>query len=150
MCPSDDRLILLVSGEMTAQERHEYLSHLQECEACHERYAQLQATWSALGEWQPAAPPNDMVATVLGAIRRRRFRLRWATAAAAVLVAASAGLAAGLLTPRQPATTATRDVAVDQAVQAAGLDAIAADPDVFAPLILADPQTLQQLEEEHS
>lgn len=108
MCPQEDMLIGLISGQMTVQTREACLAHLDQCEACRRRYQDLQATWDALGEWTVDAPQRDLVPAIVADLKRSDTR-RWRLAlAASVALAAGAGILAALAIPaRRPATVAS-------------------------------------------
>ena len=136
MCPDESMFTQLAAGQVTAQVRESLEMHLAECPACRERYEGIQRIHELLGEWTVSPPPVDLSGAVLQAARQQTAgRPWWMLAAAAVLLAGSGGMIAGLLIPaRMQAATPVSD---EQVVEAVGIDVLAGNADVFAPLLLA-------------
>ena len=135
MCPNEQTLIRLLADELPPEPRQSCLEHLDHCRHCRTRYAQLQATWDMLGQWQVDPPARDLTAAILASAYRSTGKRRWAWAAAALLIAAGAGLFAGLFTtPPSHRPTAQQSILPDEAVHAAGLDALAGQTVIFTPL----------------
>jgi len=128
MCPGDGELVRLLAGETTAQQRRALAEHLEQCPGCRDRYARLEQTWRLLGEWTPPAG-RDLAVSIVAAARRRDAVRWWTAMAAAVVLAAGAGVVAGLITA-QPVSS-DRPISTAEVVQAIGLDHLAAEGTVL-------------------
>jgi hypothetical protein len=143
ICPHQDKLIPLVAQQLTAQERDDVLAHAASCPVCSEDLAELRSTWDALGEWDIDAPMRDLTPAVLAAARSRGRSAQFGRLAAAVLLAAGAGVAAALLVPPRVVQVATRPIqqvqpSTDDLIQAMSLDSLANDPTALPELF--DPE----------
>jgi anti-sigma factor RsiW len=126
MCPTETELIRLVGGELSAARADELRQHLAHCRRCAAALAAIQSTWDVLGQWQVEPPQGNLTAAVLRAASRPR-PMPWLRIAAAILMAAGAGLLAGRTAPLSAASPQT--VSDAQLVEQLGLDALA-DPAV--------------------
>jgi anti-sigma factor RsiW len=132
MCPDEAKLLRLLAGEVPDAEREKVLTHLAGCEACREHYRSLQATWDQLGQWEASIPSHDLTRAILAAASRESVRSRWyarSEIAAAVLVAAGIGWAAGRL-PTHPSRPMP-SVSTEEMAQQVGLDALGGDLAAF-------------------
>jgi anti-sigma factor RsiW len=50
------KLSAFQDGELKPQERAKVLDHLESCSACHERYAEMEKVWQALGDLKEILP----------------------------------------------------------------------------------------------
>lgn len=133
MCPSDGDILRAVSGELAGPERAALLDHLNRCAECARRFADAQRVWEETGRWQAIAPPADLTQRILAraATEGRAPSARWRVAAA-VLIAAGVGVAAGQLVPVPPEpVTATQSEEVDPL----GLDSLGGDATGFAAVV---------------
>jgi len=124
MCLDESTLIRLVAGELGDEQRRACVEHVQVCHVCRQKHAELAATWDLLGQWPAEAPRRDLSGAIVAQACRRQSPRRWASVAAAVLIAGGAGVAAGILAPAPPAAVAHQNVSTEQLVQAIGLDAL--------------------------
>ncbi len=120
-----------VLGALSGADRGAYEAHLSECGRCREAVADLAPTVALLARVPAAAVPDDGVTAdaatdtvarerLLHRARGGRRRIRWATAAAAVLVLVLAAIATPTVlswVQRPPAAIALHDVA-DATLQA--------------------------------
>lgn len=145
MCPDDSMFMRLAAGQVTAQMRESLEMHLAECPSCRVRYEAIEQVHELLGEWTVSPPPVDLSAAVLAAARQQSAgRPWWMSAAAAVLLAGSGGMIAGLLVPAR--MEAAAPVSDEQVVEAMGIDVLAGNADVFAPLLATDASDLDREE----
>jgi hypothetical protein len=105
-CGERESLVALVYDECEESERHRLEAHVHACAMCAEELLQLRATHTALAAWPVAEPDKPIVQRLGSELRpwrlvqpddheqadreagrsRRVFSVRWAQAAAAVLV----------------------------------------------------------------
>lgn len=105
-CGERESLVALVYDECDASERHRLEAHVHACSMCAKELLQLRATHTALAAWPVAEPDKPIVERLGSGLRpwrlvqpddheqadreagrsRRVFSVRWAQAAAAVLV----------------------------------------------------------------
>lgn len=116
-CPSELIWIRYVRGESAAKEAALLDEHVTACTACAQFVAAQRALWDALDDPAEETPGADLEARVASAIRAEQPSRgpsvlgahRWLApmrTAAAVLLAAGLGVAAGVLTSPRPPKTA--------------------------------------------
>lgn len=145
MCIEDTTLIRLLRGELPAEQCAQVQQHLEECPLCQQRLAALSEAWDALGRW--AVQPPDAIqfaermhrAVRQEAAKRgcglRRFVLR---AAAAVLLAAGAGVAAALLVAKPQVSYLPPEDAPETLVDTLGLDVLSEESGASLAQLFAD------------
>jgi anti-sigma factor RsiW len=134
----DIQLIEHCGGGLSAEETARIDAHLADCQACAERYREVQQTWQALSEWDATPQTVDLAERVRERVTTDRmadappvYRLRhwvWPVTriAAAVAVSIASGYAAGLaLRPTPPAYTLTDEPDPLQAAAELYLDVLA-------------------------
>jgi anti-sigma factor RsiW len=172
MCPTESELIRLLRAELPPARTQQIQSHLSQCESCRATIAELQQIWDALGLCQPtrspARPDDDMfVARVVHAARLEQLKLlrrpaiAWqrAKVAAAILLAAGAGVLAGSIVPVSSPSLHPSRVAVatppstQQLAESFGFDALGGESTVLAWLYLdaevVEPGASQAIEQEN-
>lgn len=129
MCPSDIELIQNIAGQLPEAQARALAEHLRHCSTCDARHRELESTYALLGAWQPQAPPMPEASHIVHAVMRRNWALGAGRIAAAIVLAAGAGVAAGLLWPINASTAppgnVTLAVSDEEAAQAIGLDQLA-------------------------
>ena len=99
-----------LQGALAAEEEQALAGHLRECGECQRRLASLKTTWELLGAWT-APSATDLKMKILAALpaqpaaKRGHLWLRSMRVAAALLVAAGIGHAAGRMAWKPPMTT---------------------------------------------
>lgn len=130
MCLHDTQLIRLVAGELSSGERATCIAHIETCAHCRQRLEAQQQAWEMLGQWGVDLPPGGFtvdvnrplgrIEPVLAGFPRHSWRM-----AAAVMLAAGAGVVAGLVVPSTSTSIAAAEVPHDQVVEQLGLDELA-------------------------
>jgi hypothetical protein len=119
---TDRQLQAHLQGTLVADEERALAEHLQGCADCQQRLAALEGVWGPLGTWTVPAVPGDLKARIMEALpesteagRGRTWRQSMRVAAA-LLVAAGIGHAAGRLAWKPTTTPAPNAEAVAEAL----------------------------------
>lgn len=98
---TDSQLAAHVQGNLAPHEAAAMAAHLRDCADCQQRLTGLESVWGHLGTWTPPPPTRDLEARILAAlparsaVRKGHGWLRSIRVAAALLLAAGIGHAAG-------------------------------------------------------
>ena len=126
-----DQLSDYLDGELTADEAAALEAHLRECTACNAVLNDLKRIVAQAQHLEPRPPQADLWAGIERRIervtppRRVSFTLPQLAAAAALLVAVSAGTAIKFAAPAVPASAPVEQTANDEPAQAEAADSIA-------------------------
>jgi anti-sigma factor RsiW len=120
-----------LDGELTAGEAAAVEAHLRECAACNAVLNDLKRIVAQAQHLEPRPPQADLWADIERRIervtppRRVSFTLPQLAAAAALLIAVSAGTAIKFATPAVPASVPAEQTAKDETAQAEAAESIA-------------------------
>jgi anti-sigma factor RsiW len=126
-----DQLSDYLDGELTADEAAALEAHLRECTACNAVLNDLKRIVAQAQHLEPRPPQADLWAGIERRIervtppRRVSFTLPQLAAAAALLIAVSAGTAIKFAAPAVPASAPVEQTANDEPAQAEAADSIA-------------------------
>jgi anti-sigma factor RsiW len=126
-----DQLSDYLDGELTADEAAALEAHLRECPACNAVLNDLKRIVAQAQHLEPRPPQADLWAGIERRIervtppRRVSFTLPQLAAAAALLIAVSAGTAIKFAAPAVPASAPVEQTANDEPAQAEATDSIA-------------------------
>ncbi len=126
-----DQLSDYLDGELTADEAAAVEAHLRECAACNAVLNDLKRIVAQAQHLEPRPPQADLWAGIERRIervtppRRVSFTLPQLAAAAALLIAVSAGTAIKFAAPAVPASVPVEQTAKDEPAQAEAADSIA-------------------------
>jgi anti-sigma factor RsiW len=118
----DRQLQAHLQGRLAADEEGVVAAHLRECADCRQRLAALEGIWGQLGTWTAPAVPGYLEGRILDALppqpaaQKSHQWLRSMRVAAALLVAAGMGHAAGRLAWKPATTPAPNAEAVAEAL----------------------------------
>jgi predicted anti-sigma-YlaC factor YlaD len=135
MCPGESEWLAWVGG---ATPPAEVRAHLDVCPECRAVYERLAATWNLLGAWEVQALDRDLSADVVRLARRRSVYRRTGAMAASVLLTASLGVVAALITGPTPRTAAAAPLDDREVAGLVGLDALGGEH--LGLLVLLTPQ----------
>lgn len=125
-CIDDATIIRHASGELDPEVSSRLESHLQSCERCRLALQAQRETAALLDAWKVTLPADlDVREAVLTVAKQVSPAPNWRPMAAAILIAAGLGLAAGRLIPPRTSQHATLvEVTPDELMERIGLDSL--------------------------
>ena len=136
-CLSESQLLQLICGELAGSSRLEAQAHLDDCQSCRSRLTDCRRIWDELGRWEAPQPPGSLASRIMTAALCPAAieRSSWRRFAAALVLAAGVGIAAGLITPPSATPAVAGEVQIQDVVRSLGLDALGSDMGLAEGLI---------------